>query len=196
MAISDQTLAHGMGEFSHSITEEQHFRYAVECHHYINNLNELTDNRANYLIVANSVLLAALGSARSTLSVSGESVDIAPAIMAASVFVVLSLLLAVWALKPRTFDAGSPIHTSAIASIAVDTYIKSIHQKSLPTMTSDFLRENSVVSRIINVKSRYVTLSGYSMFVGIAAGVATTAWLLLPRLSIPQWSEWLQHLLR
>ena len=154
-----------------SATSSTALDHAARTHEYIKHLNFLTDQRANYLIVAASLLVAAfLGfgvkpgqNPRDFWHYWGFVITIAP--------IVLAALLAIVALLPRTFDEQSPLHTSSIANMSIQEYIRRGKSISADEVLVGLLRENHVVSRIVEHKSRLVTAAGRALFVGITLGI-------------------------
>jgi hypothetical protein len=145
--------------------------YATKTHEYIKHLNQLTDQRANYLIVTSSILIAAL--LNIGIKPEGEPWNSlkywAFVLMTGSIIV--SILIAVRAILPKTFDAESPLHTSAIAMMPLDEYICRGERVTIHDSLNFILRENHVVSKIVEFKSKLVRLSASSLYCGIVVGV-------------------------
>ena len=90
------------------------------------------------------------------------------AILIAFTSLIASILLAVRVMLPKTFDEESPMHTSGIVISKFDEYMKYCSTISYNDVLSHVLRENHVVSRIIEFKSTLVRYSAAALFLGIA----------------------------
>ena len=152
-------------------TTAESLDYATKTHEYIKHLNYLTDQRANYLIVTSSILLAALLSlGMNHAKYALGSFDYwAFALMLGSIIV--SILMSVRAILPKTFDADSPLHTSAIAKMTLDEYLGTGERVTARDSLRFILRENYVVSRIVEYKGKLVRRSASSLYFGISIGV-------------------------
>ena len=152
-----------------------HFRweYVRECHAYINSLNNATDNRAYIVVVVNSLLFTGALSAHPNLSFRGVHVDLSLALEVGIVFFLLSTLLSVWAINPRTLDSKSPIHISSISQKNLDEYTNRSLHLDPQDIVADFCRENLIVSKIIMAKRRYVAWSIKTLIIGVLATACT-----------------------
>jgi hypothetical protein len=146
--------------------------YAVRTHEYIKYLNHLTDQRANYLIVASSILIGAL--VNLGIKPEGDPLhSITYWMTVATIFpMVISVLIAVRVILPKT-DAMSPFQTTAIAEISIDDYVKNGKCITLSKSLDILLRENHTVSKIVEFKSNLVKMAARALFVGIIIGVVS-----------------------
>lgn len=150
--------------------DTSHIRYdfCKIIHSYISYLNKLEDDRANYLIVGNSLLLAStLVVWNSVIATWQNDKFLILSFCGILTTTIISIVCAVIAIKPKTFDADSPIHSSAIAKLNLDTYQKNILSIKNYDIILALSRENHVVSRIVEYKSKWVTVSVYAILIGI-----------------------------
>ena len=146
--------------------------YAVKTHEYIKYLNQLTDQRANYLIVTASVLIASSINLALKLGDSLTHPEIFIAFILTSSPIFISILLSVRATLPKTFDFDSPMHTSAIAKMNISEYINKGLSITESIAIKFILRENHVVSKIIEFKTKMVKKAAAFLFIGIATSIS------------------------
>lgn len=145
--------------------------YSVKTHEYIRHLNQLTDQRSNYLIVTASVLIASSVNLALKLGDTLTHPEIFLVFILASSPLLMSILFSVRATLPKTFDADSPMHTSAIAKMSIEEYIEKGIALTDILEIKYILRENHVVSKIIEFKSKLVKQSAVFLFLGLASSV-------------------------
>jgi hypothetical protein len=146
---------------------ELQIKYATLTHEYIKQLNKATDDRANYLIVGNSVIFASLSSV-SRVDLPGYWIA---ALIATIAFVSLSIASSIIGLMPRIWELDIPIGTSGIERLG-HRYKDHVRNVTEEVYLDSVCRENAVVSRIVQRKSMHITWACRLFLAALASGVA------------------------
>jgi len=168
---SNQPFAEKLATESGDLTEAH--EYALKTNEYIKYLNQLTDQRANYLVVASSILIGA--SVNLGIKPEGDPLHSATfrMIVVTLLPIILAVLLAVTAILPKTFDATSQFHTTAIANMALNEYVEKGKCITIAKSLDFILRENHTVSKIVEYKSKLVKMAAGALYSGIIIGIVS-----------------------
>lgn len=142
-------------------------------HDYIKYLNQIYDQRASYVVLANSVFVAGIFSTLETLTRQPQPVVIYAMVASCVLTFITSVVMAVWAFLPKTFDADSPLHSSAIAKGSMTDHENWLLSETEHRAVISMARENWVVSCIVEHRSLFVGRSARLFFVGVLMTLAT-----------------------
>ena len=151
-------------------TMEERFRYAILLHDYIVALNKAQDNRSHFLLAAGVALIAGLGFTLNWLWEAGRlgSVEFAALMFALALFSATGIC-SLLAIRPRTYDPSSPVHTSGIAMQDRAEFIEASTGRELTDMIREVARENHVVATIVEDKAKWVSIGIILMVVGMVS---------------------------
>jgi len=155
-------------------SEYPYFRkeYIYRLFKYICYLNDKAETRANYLIVANSVIV---GGAATSLPVFINFVPKTLPIILFSflslLFFVLSVLSCVFAILPRTYDKGIPINHGVIGRQDGKKYVETLDKLTYQDMISHFGLEINILCKIVNTRFEYVGWAARFFFSAVVTSV-------------------------
>ena len=157
-----------------SAATDQHVDYALRLLSYIQFFNANAENRANYLILANSIFLIGMTTltAGATFEVIRGSVALLVLFIVATAGFFLSVAFAVVAILPRTFDDGTPLNHDVIPQRSKEQLVRELQEQTPPQIVHDVALEVHVLCRVVNTRFRYVRFSALWFFVGIVALMA------------------------
>lgn len=166
---------------------DRHLSYTFELFRYVCFLNEKAENRANCLIVATSVIGLGISSPITQPGAASGFLAAFPfafALLAASLIsFALSVLSAVIAVLPRTYDKGIPINHGVIGRMSGDEYVEELLLLPESDAIRHFGLEINILCKIANTRFMWVNRSARFFFAGVmfsasaALSAGITGWI-------------------
>jgi hypothetical protein len=156
-------------------TPERTLWYVERLFNYTNQLIERTQTRCNYLIFANSVAAVAFFTTTNAILSNriqrdflvSKSTALLLTLIPTSLFV-CSLVVAVTAFLPKIYQYDIELNQDFITRMPSNKYREFVIRKTDESKVGDFIDEIHVLSRILNDKTRLVTVSARIFLLAIA----------------------------
>jgi hypothetical protein len=165
---------------------EESLRYTLQAYDYMKYLNQIYDSRTNYILLANSIVLASVVGLVSNLHPDLSKVPwpVTAGLLAATLMLVLNLLVCMVAVLPKAPDLESPFHSSGVVPRrlrrrkypeALEKYHADIRGMTLEKCLEHIARENFALASVVEDKDRRIRWAFRSLVVGLFFVVVTAA---------------------
>jgi hypothetical protein len=156
------------------------YAYTYELFRYTCFLNEKTESRANYLIVANSIFAATVAALAKDFQVFIlTSIVTMTGILLIAILLLSSIALCISAILPRIFDYHIPINNTVIAAKKPTHFVAEMLSIKESEMVRNFSLEIHVLSRIAGVRFHYVSWAARVFFLMIVLTGAMSLYIFI-----------------